>query len=178
MDIRIDCRNIDMTSRWRTNIKEQIEKLQNNYRVITHARVTLEKNLHHKKGRVATAKVVLSISGATITATKTEKSFEEAIKAAMLASNRELKAYREKQKSTEIRQPPVPMVGIIDQLNRAKGHGFILVDGGERIYFHKNAVHGLDFHELDEGTRVSFNVAQGDKGPQATTVNLLPTISA
>jgi cold shock CspA family protein/ribosome-associated translation inhibitor RaiA len=176
MDLRIDCRNIAMAPRWRTNVQQQVEKLQKTYNNLLHARVTLEKNRHHKKGRVATAKVVLSLSGATITASKTEKTFEEAIKSAFLAATRELKAYRDKLKSTEIRVSTPPLTGVMDVSNHSKGHGFILVEGGERIYFHKNALHGFDFGELDEGTAVSFNIEQGDKGPQATTVNRLPPL--
>jgi cold shock CspA family protein len=111
-----------------------------------------------------------------MTANKTDKTFEQAIKAAFLAVGRELKAHRGKRKSTEIRLPPAPMTGVIDALDRVKGHGFILIEGGDRVYFHRNALHGLDFDELEDGTRVSFNVEQGEKGPQATTVNRLPRL--
>jgi cold shock CspA family protein/ribosome-associated translation inhibitor RaiA len=173
MNLRIDCRNIAMAPRWKTSVEQYMEKLQRGFADVTHARVTLEKNLHHKKGRVASAQVVLSVRGATMTANKTEKTFEEAIKAAFLAVGRELKAYRGKLKSTEVRLAPAPLTGIIDSLNRTQGHGFILIEGGDLVYFHQNAVHGLDFETLEEGTRVSFNVEQGDKGPQATTVNRL-----
>jgi cold shock CspA family protein/ribosome-associated translation inhibitor RaiA len=176
MDLRIDCRNIAMAPRWKTSVEQYMEKLQKGFTDVTHARVTLEKNLHHKKGRVATVQVVLSVRGATMTANKTEKTFEEAIKASFLAIGRELKAYRGKQKSTEVRLPPAPLTGVIESLNRTKGHGFILIEGGDRVYFHRNALHGMDFDELEDGTRVSFNVEQGDKGPQATTVNRLPRL--
>lgn len=105
MDLRIDCRNIAMAPRWRASVGRYIDKLQNSYGDLTHARVTLEKNLHHKKGRVAAVQVVLSVRGATITAHKTEKTFEQAIKAAFLAAGRELKSHREKLKSTEVGMP-------------------------------------------------------------------------
>ncbi|MEW6324247.1 MAG: HPF/RaiA family ribosome-associated protein [Nitrospirota bacterium] len=108
MDLRIDCRNIAMAPRWRASVARYIEKIRNNSADVTHARVTLEKNRHHKKGRVATVQVVLSVRGATITANKTEKTFEQAIKAACLAAGRELKAYRDKLKSTDVRAPIGP----------------------------------------------------------------------
>jgi len=171
MDVRIDCRNIPMAPRWKTTVNQYLEKLENNHADLTHARVTLEKNLHHKKGQVATAQVVLSVRGRTITAHKTEKTFEQAIKAAFLAAGRELKVYRAKQGSTEIRTPTPPMTGVIDRIDRDGGHGFILIDGGEQVYFHRNAVHGAEFDALEEGHRVWFDVEDGQKGPQATTVN-------
>ncbi len=105
MDLRIDCRNVSMVPRWRTSVAHHLGKLINNAHDVTHARVTLEKDRHHKKGPVATVTMVLSVPGATITAHKTEKTFEQAIKAAAMAAGRELKAHRDKLKSTEIRAP-------------------------------------------------------------------------
>jgi ribosomal subunit interface protein len=103
MDLRIDCRNIAMAPRWKTSVEQHMEKLHKGFSDVTHARVTLEKNLHHKKGLVATAHLILSVSGATITANKTEKTFEQAIKAAFLAAGRELKVHRDKLKATDVR---------------------------------------------------------------------------
>jgi ribosome-associated translation inhibitor RaiA len=97
-----------MAPRWRANVEQHIDKLRKTYNNMTHARVTLEKNRHHKKGQVATAKIVLSVSGATITASKTEKTFEEAIKSAFLAAARELKVYRDKLNATDVPPPPLP----------------------------------------------------------------------
>lgn len=105
MDLRVDCRNISMVPRWRTSVERHLDKLINNTHDVTHARVTLEKDRHHKKGLVATVTMVLSVPGATITAHKTEKTFEQAIKAAALAAGRELQAHRDKLKSTDLRAP-------------------------------------------------------------------------
>ena len=55
--------------------------------------------------------------------------------------------------------------------------GFILQEGGGEVYFHKNALHGLNFEDLEDGTEVAFNVEEGEKGPQATTVNPVPIVS-
>ncbi|HXZ25443.1 MAG TPA: hypothetical protein VEI24_04405, partial [Nitrospiria bacterium] len=63
MDLRIDCRNIAMAPRWKTSVEQLMDKLQKGFTDITHARVTLEKNLHHKKGLVANVQVVLSVRG-------------------------------------------------------------------------------------------------------------------
>ena len=38
------------------------------------------------------------------------------------------------------------------------------------MYFHKNALQGLTFRDLEDGTEVVFNVEEGRKGPQATAV--------
>ncbi len=72
--------------------------------------------------------------------------------------------------------PPVPLHGVVSKLFRDEGYGFILQDGGGEVYFHRNALHGLTFEELEDGTEVAFNVEEGEKGPQATTVNPVPTL--
>ena len=39
------------------------------------------------------------------------------------------------------------------------------------MYFHKHALQGLTFEELSDGTDVAFNLEEGEKGPQASTVH-------
>jgi cold shock CspA family protein len=63
----------------------------------------------------------------------------------------------------------------VDRVFREDGYGFILTDGGERVYFHRNAVKGnLDFERLGEADRVALNVEEGREGPQATAVVAAP----
>ena len=60
---------------------------------------------------------------------------------------------------------------------RDEGYGFILLDDGREVYFHRNAAHDLEFDRMEEGLEVNLNVAAGDKGLQATTVNPVPLIA-
>jgi cold shock CspA family protein len=46
------------------------------------------------------------------------------------------------------------------------------------VYFHKNALQGLTFRDLEDGTEVVFNLEEGRKGPQATVVAPLPVVRA
>jgi cold shock CspA family protein/ribosome-associated translation inhibitor RaiA len=178
MDLHIESRNVAMTPRWKTEIEQRVADLQANHEDLTHARVTLTKNKHHKKlDDVAEALVVVTLPGRhTCTARKEEKTFEEAIRAAFAAVAIELRKYREKRASTEIRVPPVPLRGVVCKLFPREGYGFILQEGGGEVYFHRNAVHGFTFEELSDGQEVAFNVEAGDKGPQATTVEPIPSV--
>jgi len=178
MDLHIESRNVDMTPQWKTEIEERMVDLQRGHDDITHGRVTLTKNRHHKKDqRVAEAVVVVTLPGRrTITARKEEKTFEEAIRAAFLAVEIELRKIREKRATKEVRLPTVPMRGVICKLFPREGYGFILKEGGGEVYFHKNAVHGFKFEELGDGQEVAFNMEDGLKGPQATTVNPVPAL--
>ena len=57
-----------------------------------------------------------------------------------------------------------------------KGFGFIAVEGaaeGDKdLFFHSNDLNGVSFDELNVGDRVTFEVAQSEKGPNAKNVQL------
>jgi cold shock CspA family protein/ribosome-associated translation inhibitor RaiA len=178
MELQIESRNVGMTPRWKQEIEERMADLQRGHDDILHGRVTLTKNPHHKKAKnVAEALVVVSLPGRhTFTARKEEKTFEEAIRAAFFSMDIELKKYREKRASIEIRIPPVPRRGVVCKLFPQEGYGFILQEGGGEVYFHRNALHDMTFEDLQDGMEVAFNVEEGEKGPQASTVNPVPAI--
>jgi cold shock protein len=52
-----------------------------------------------------------------------------------------------------------------------KGFGFITVEGQEKdLFFHSNSLVDVTFDELREGDKVTFDVAESQKGPNATNV--------
>lgn len=176
MELQIESRNIEMTPEWKTEIEDRMNKLRTGHRELIHGRVTLTKNRHHyQSSNVAEALVVVSLPGRhTITARKREKTFEEAIRAAFSAMQIELRKYREKLASKECRSSSPPLRGVISKVFPERGYGFILQEDGDDVYFHQNALHGLKLEELQDGMDVTFNVEEGHKGPQATTVNPAP----
>jgi cold shock CspA family protein/ribosome-associated translation inhibitor RaiA len=173
MDVVTESRNVEMTPRWKAEIEHRMAALDAGHHDLIHGRATLTKNRHHKKdARVAEALVVVSLPGRhTITARKEEKTFEEAIRAAFAAIETELRTYRDKRAPRALRTEPVPPLrGIVCKLFPQGGFGFILPDGGGEVYFHRNALQGLRFEDLSDGTEVAFNMESGEKGPQATVV--------
>jgi CspA family cold shock protein len=63
--------------------------------------------------------------------------------------------------------------GTVKWFNPEKGYGFISQDGGEDVFVHHTAIVADGYRSLDEGQRVSFEVTQGKKGPQASNVTKL-----
>jgi cold shock protein len=64
--------------------------------------------------------------------------------------------------------------GTVKWFNADKGFGFIQPDeGGEDLFVHFSAIVADGYKSLDENQKVSFNVGQGQKGPQATDVQAL-----
>jgi CspA family cold shock protein len=60
--------------------------------------------------------------------------------------------------------------GTVKWFNDAKGFGFIQQDGGPDVFVHFSSINSEGFKSLVEGERVSFDVTQGQKGPQAANV--------
>lgn len=60
--------------------------------------------------------------------------------------------------------------GTVKWFNADKGFGFIEVEGGDDVFVHFSAIQGDGFKTLDEGQAVSFEIEEGNRGPQATNV--------
>jgi cold shock protein len=60
--------------------------------------------------------------------------------------------------------------GKVKWFNDSKGFGFIEQDNGPDVFVHFSAIGGDGFKSLAEGERVSFDVTDGPKGPQAANV--------
>ena len=60
--------------------------------------------------------------------------------------------------------------GTVKWFNSEKGYGFIAVDGGQDVFVHFTAIEMDGYKTLDDGERVEFEIAQGQKGPQAEKV--------
>ncbi|WP_404331910.1 cold-shock protein [Mesobacillus maritimus] len=60
--------------------------------------------------------------------------------------------------------------GTVKWFNAEKGFGFIEREGGDDVFVHFSAIQGDGFKSLDEGQKVTFEVEQGQRGPQATNV--------
>src|SRR6185369_17980123 len=63
--------------------------------------------------------------------------------------------------------------GTVKWFNSEKGYGFIAVDGGQDVFVHFTAIDMDGYKTLDDGARVEFEIAQGQKGPQAEKVHLI-----
>ena len=88
------------------------------------------------------------------------------------------KARRQVQDGARILQGAVkaheaPQHGRVSKLFPQEGYGFIETTEGLEVYFHRNSVVEGDFDKLQAGTEVRFSEAEGEKGPQASTVHVI-----
>src|SRR5215813_5226042 len=69
------------------------------------------------------------------------------------------------------------MKGTVKWFNNAKGYGFIGREDGPDVFVHYSAISAEGYKSLQEGDPVEFEIAQGQKGPQAANVTKAPTPS-
>ncbi len=60
--------------------------------------------------------------------------------------------------------------GKVKWFNAEKGFGFIERENGDDVFVHFSAIQSEGFKSLDEGQEVTFEVEQGQRGPQASNV--------
>jgi len=61
--------------------------------------------------------------------------------------------------------------GTVKWFRAERGFGFITpTDGSADVFAHFSSIEGPGYRELIEGQKVSFEVEQGPKGPQARSV--------
>ena len=60
--------------------------------------------------------------------------------------------------------------GKVKWFNDAKGYGFIETNEGKDIFVHYSAIVKEGFKTLAEGQDVTFDIVEGNKGPQAANV--------
>jgi len=60
--------------------------------------------------------------------------------------------------------------GNVKWFSNTKGYGFLGRDDGTDIFVHFSAIAGEGYKSLEEGDLVEFEIAQGEKGPQAANV--------
>lgn len=61
--------------------------------------------------------------------------------------------------------------GTVKWFNDDKGFGFIEQENGPDVFVHFSAINGTGRRSLQDGEAVSFEITDGQKGPQAVNVN-------
>ncbi|MFA5522953.1 MAG: cold-shock protein [Tissierellales bacterium] len=65
------------------------------------------------------------------------------------------------------------MNGTVKWFNSEKGFGFITTDEGKDVFAHFSQINKEGFKTLEEGQKVTFNVVDGAKGPQAENITII-----
>lgn len=63
--------------------------------------------------------------------------------------------------------------GTVKWFNAEKGYGFLSTETEGDVFVHFSALQMDGYKTLKEGQTVSFQIVDGDKGPQAADVNII-----
>jgi ribosomal subunit interface protein len=176
---RIHFQNMDPSPAVEAAIQERAQKLERFADRILSCRVTVEApHKHHKKGNVYHVVIDVRMPGGEIVASRdpgqhhAHEDVYVAIRDAFKAARRQLED-RVRVKRGRVKAHDVPAHGRIITLHPEADHGRIETPDGREIYFHRNSIVNADFDQLEPGSEVRFSEESGDKGPQATSVQLI-----
>ena len=62
------------------------------------------------------------------------------------------------------------MLGKVKWFSAEKGYGFIEREDGSDVFVHFSAIQDDGFKSLTEGQNVTFDIVDGNRGPQAANV--------
>lgn len=181
--LEITYRDIEKTQELEALVREKAQKLEQVCDYISGIRIALE--MDQKKQRSGNPyRVRLDITvppGHEIVVEKDPGPGDEHINIAILirrafdAAWRQLRELKEKQHDDQKRHPHQETQALVESIFPDEGYGFIRTndEGGRSVYFHRNSVLHGDFDRLEVGTGVHFEEEMGDKGPQATSVQIM-----
>ena len=65
----------------------------------------------------------------------------------------------------------MPEKGKVKWFSKVKGYGFLEKEGSQQdIFVHYSVIQGEGYKTLKDGEEVTFDIVQGEKGPQAANV--------
>lgn len=60
--------------------------------------------------------------------------------------------------------------GVVKWFSADKGYGFITPENGPDVFVHYSAIQSTGYRKLEAGERVEFEIIDGPKGKQASSV--------
>ena len=176
--VQIDFQGMEPRESLRAVIFEHIAGLEDRFGRITAGRVLLKApGQHHRSGGLYEVHIKLALpDGREVDVAHTPQNDERYTDVHYALNNAFKRARRQLQDQVRRLQGHVKAhdaqpAGTVTQLR--DDFGFLKTDDGREIYFHRNSVLHGDFERLAIGCEVRFQPEEGDKGPQASSVQLV-----
>ncbi|MCF8143601.1 MAG: HPF/RaiA family ribosome-associated protein [Deltaproteobacteria bacterium] len=179
--LEISFRGIRKTEAMDTLIQDQVKKIERLHDHITSCRIAVERrHQHQRSGHPFRIRINIKIPpGHEIVVSKDSSEgdihdrLQAVLKDAFEAAGRQLKTIVEKQRGETKQHAQQSTGAFVSKLFRDEGYGFLQDLDGREIYFHKNSVLSDGFERLEPGTGVRYVEEPGEKGPQASTVQIV-----
>ncbi|MFU8818425.1 MAG: HPF/RaiA family ribosome-associated protein [Desulfurivibrio sp.] len=175
--LEITFRHMDSSPAVAAKIREKAKKLERYHDHIMSCRVVVEAPHTHKRtGNLYQVRLDIKVPGKEFAITQhhprdqAHQDIYVAIRDAFEAAGRRLEEYGRVERG-EVKAHETPPHGRVVSLDPTMDCGQIETPDGHLVYFHRNSVVGDAYDQLEVGSQVRFTEAEGDKGPQASTVH-------
>jgi cold shock CspA family protein/ribosome-associated translation inhibitor RaiA len=156
-------------------IREWADKLETIYPRISRCDVAVEAP-HSRQGPQYHVRIDLTVPNSEIVVSREPGPSEAhrdpyvAVRDSFRAARRQLDDYVRKNLHGEVKSRVRPTQGLVSYVDAEQEWGLLDTEDGRQIYFHRNSVVG-GIDRLQVGSEVRFAETEGEKGPQATTVD-------
>ena len=179
--LEISFRDVPKSEAIKDLIREKVDKLERLCDHITSCRVAVEKpHSTVRTGNPYRVRLDLTIPpGHSVVITKEpgnsemHESLEAVIREAFDAAKKRIQKLVQIQRRDVKEHPQQEVAAIVSKVFPEEGYGFLRTVNGREIYFHKNSLLNVEFDSVKEGAGVRFFEEDGEKGPQASTVQVI-----
>jgi ribosomal subunit interface protein len=172
--LQITVRNASVSEAVHNDIREKASKLDQYSDHIIGCRVTVDNpHRHQHQGMLYKVQIDLTVHGSELVVKlHPHEDIYVAVRDAFDAARRQLEDYERRLRGDVKNHKPATHARV-SKLFPQEGYGFLEAPDGQEIYFHRNSVLKDAFDRMKIGTEVRFVEELGDKGPQASTVEMI-----
>jgi cold shock CspA family protein/ribosome-associated translation inhibitor RaiA len=178
--LEISYRNVEKTQAVEDLIRDKVDKLRETCRDMVSCRIAVERpQQHQRSGSPFRVRIDVSVPGRELVVKhepgegELHDDLPKILRGAFEVALRRLREFAERRRGEIKAHPQQQAMALVARLFREEGYGFVKTPEGREIYFHRNSVLHGDFDRLEIGTGVSFTEEAGEKGPQASTVQIV-----
>jgi cold shock CspA family protein len=180
--LEIAFKDVEKTPEVEADIRDRVDKLEQVYDQIISCHISVERpHKHQRSGSPYRVRIDVRVPPRHEIVVKQESGYGDmhdplniVLEKAFDSVERELEDVKERQRHEVKKHPDQEIQALVDKLFRQEGYGFLReLDTGREIYFHKNSVLHNHWKDLEIGTGVRFVEEMGNKGPQASTVEVV-----
>lgn len=180
MPLQVSFKGMSSSPALEARIRERAEGLERFHPNITSCRVVVEEpHRHHQQGRLFAIHVDVTVPGEEIVVSREPSdrhAHEDAYVAVTDAFDEVARRLEERARIDrhDVKVHTHAPVGKVVHVSPPEDFGFLKMEDGLQVYFHRNSVIEGDFDKIELGDEVRFVLHDGDgaEGPHASSVRV------
>lgn len=178
-NLQIVFRNLESSAEIEADVRRHAEKLHEFCDRILMCRVTVERpHVHQRQGQLFQVRIDVTLPGHELVVNRSPEEAHQhenlhvAMRDAFDAMRRRIEDAVRKDRHL-VKAHEGPAYGRVSQIFPTADYGFLITPDGRDIYFHRHSVLDNAFDQLEIDAEVRFTEEEGEKGPQASSVQLV-----